>query len=259
MLRGLKRSFMSEGQGENAEYFGGYGSEEFIIRKSNEEMAILSMGKNSKKMRLNLDQDASRDSVYHNSNSESSPVTPSSYSTYTDTTDNFFAISHQKQLLQKSQQYAINTPANKQRQYPLRISTRSDTSLVSDAELLNPYANINSVLYLANLTRNSHILNEIREDLGGMDIDERENEFGGGVIENSITNLNENLGVNMSVIHPSLNVMGHCPNGVEDINKHDNHGIRDNKQDFGMASGYQSINAILREAFLRRHGLNSQS
>ncbi|CAG8599902.1 29824_t:CDS:1, partial [Racocetra persica] len=161
---------------------------------------------------------------------------------------------------QISQQYATHSPANKQRQYPLRISTRSDTSsLLSDVELLNPYANINSVLYLANLTRNSHILNEIREDIGGMDIDERENEFVGGVIENSITNLNENLGGNMSAIHASLNVMGHCPNSIEGINKHDNHGDRDNKQDFGMASGYQSINAVLREAFLRRHGLNSQS
>ncbi|CAG8787718.1 20950_t:CDS:1, partial [Dentiscutata erythropus] len=62
MLRGLKRSFMSDEQGENIEYFGGYGGEEFIVRKNNEEMNVLSMEKNlkkMKKMRLNLDQDAS--------------------------------------------------------------------------------------------------------------------------------------------------------------------------------------------------------
>lgn len=254
MLRGIKRSFMSDEQDENIEYFGGYGNEEFIVRKNNEEMGVLSMEKNSKKMRLNLDQDASRDSMYQNSSSESSPVTPSSYSSYTDTTDNFFAINHQKHQHQKTQQYATQLPANKQRQYPLRISTRTDTSSLTEAEPLNPYANINSVLYLANLTRNSHILNEMREEHGEMDIDERENEFGGRMTENSIL---ENPGINMSVIHtPSLNDIGHCPNGIEDINKHDNSSNHNNEPDFGSVSGYQSINAVLREAFLRRHELS---
>ncbi|CAG8715676.1 23069_t:CDS:1, partial [Dentiscutata erythropus] len=65
---------------------------------------------------------------------------------------------------------------------------------------------------------------------------------------NSITNLNENSGVIMSVIHTSIN-------NIEDINKHDNSGNHNNEPDFGSVSGYQSINAVLREAFLRRHGL----
>ncbi|CAG8691895.1 2666_t:CDS:1, partial [Ambispora leptoticha] len=102
------------------------------------------------------------------------------------------------------------------------ISTRSNPSS-SSSELLNPYDNINSVLYLAHLTRNSHVVNELEEDLGYMEIDEPD----------------DNFSQNSNEIDKGNNYYG-----VESSGKSTN--------DSQVSSDYSSINSILREAFLRR-------
>ncbi|CAG8509645.1 6765_t:CDS:2 [Funneliformis mosseae] len=122
----------------------------------------------------------------------------------------------------------------------LRISTRSDASSSSSTELLNPYMNINSVLYLANLTRTSHIVNELQDDLGCMEIDER------------VACANHH-GRRQETSSSAIENVGSMDQGLS----HDLHYRFQNGEYINEGSsevtGYQSINAILREAFLRRH------
>ncbi|GBC52985.1 hypothetical protein RIR_jg27822.t1 [Rhizophagus irregularis DAOM 181602=DAOM 197198] len=174
-----------------------YGEVVINVKNKTEERTENIMQNDLKRMRLDLDHDTSRviPSEFTNSSSESSPRTPSSYSTLADTTE----------------------------------SNASSSS--SSAELLNPYMNINSVLYLANLTRTSHIVNELQDDLGCMEIDERERLVGNGT-SSSIDDDSMNLGLDHDRHHQFQND-GYVNSSSE-------------------KSEYQSINAVLREAFLGR-------
>ncbi|CAG8452826.1 1380_t:CDS:2, partial [Acaulospora colombiana] len=174
-LRGFKRSRVSSEENEN-DFGGNLKSQEFYLGKDGDttERAV---EKELKKMRLDLEQDSSRDFTYQNSNSESSsPKTPSSHSPFnaieSSTQNSYHDHFHftQEQKPQSSHQQPNNS--HKSNHHPLRISTRSDAYSSLDAEF-NPYANINSLLYLANLTRSSHIINELQGELGNMDIDGR--------------------------------------------------------------------------------------
>jgi hypothetical protein len=169
-------------------------------------------------------------SEHFNSSSESSPRTPLSHSPHAEIAE-YSSSSYsyyQQQKQQSLDDTSLSSPnTHKLHRNPIRISTRSDASSSSSStELLNPYMNINSVLYLANLMRTSHNVNELQDDLGCMEIDER-----GRLIEN-----------------------GTSTEGGDSMN----HGLDHNPhnrqfQNDEMVSGYQSINAVLREAFLRRH------
>jgi hypothetical protein len=175
---------------------------------------------------------------FTNSSSESSPRTPSSFSTLTDTTEytssyQYHQFHHKQQSLDDTS--LLNQNIHKLHRNPIRISTRSNaSSSSSSAELLNPYMKINSVLYLANLTRTSHIVKELQDDLGCMEIDERDthNDERERLIENGISDDDPmNLGLDHGRHHQFQN--GEYVNSSE-------------------KSEYQSINAVLREAFLGR-------
>ncbi|RIA93109.1 hypothetical protein C1645_763250 [Glomus cerebriforme] len=233
MLLGPKKRTREENNDmENEEVFG-----EVLINVKNkgEKKAENIMQKDLKRMRLDLDNETSRvvSSEFTNSSSESSPRTPSSYSTHTDTTEFTSSSYHYHQIHQYQQQKSLDDTTllspniHKLHRNPIRISTKSDASSSSSTELLNPYMNINPVLYLANLTRNSHIVNELQDDLGCMEIDERvdtHNNERGRLIGN-----------------------GTSSSSMEDDDSMNLNLDNDHHQE------YQSINAVLREAFLRRH------
>ncbi|GBC03713.1 hypothetical protein RclHR1_05290001 [Rhizophagus clarus] len=223
---------------------------EVLINAKNktEEIEENIMQKDLKRMRLDLDHDTSRmiPSEFTNSSSESSPRTPSSYSTFTDTTEytsspyQYHQFHHKQQSLDDTS--LLNQNVHKLHRNPIRISTRSNaSSSSSSAELLNPYMNINSVLYLANLTRTSHIVKELQDDLGCMEIDERID------TQNNERRLVENGTSSSSSIEDD-----------DPMNLGLDHGRHNQFQNDGYAnsssekSEYQSINAVLREAFLGR-------
>ncbi|CAB5207858.1 uncharacterized protein OCT59_028483 [Rhizophagus irregularis] len=215
-----------------------YGEVVINVKNKTEERTENIMQNDLKRMRLDLDHDTSRviPSEFTNSSSESSPRTPSSYSTLADTTE-YTSPSYQYHQFHRKQQslddtYLLNQNVHKLHRNPIRISTRSNaSSSSSSAELLNPYMNINSVLYLANLTRTSHIVNELQDDLGCMEIDERERLVGNGT-SSSIDDDSMNLGLDHDRHHQFQND-GYVNSSSE-------------------KSEYQSINAVLREAFLGR-------
>ena len=182
---------------------------------------------------------------FFNSSSESSPRTPSSY---TDTIESSYTYhqmhQHQQQIQQSLDDTSLSSPnTHKLHRNPIRISTRSDASSSSSTELLNPYVNINSVLYLANLTRTSHIVNELQDDLGCMEIDERVDSHINGrgrLIGNGTTSMENDNSMNLGLGH------NHHHHQFQN-NEYVNEGSSE------IVSNYQSINAVLREAFLRRH------
>ncbi|CAG8640368.1 7363_t:CDS:2, partial [Acaulospora morrowiae] len=236
-LRGFKRSRISNEESED-ELSGNFKDQEFYIGKDKDTTGRV-VEKEVKRMRLDLEPDASRETQlvaldFHTCafrSESSSPKTPSPYSPFNATessTQYHYHNYNQEQIHQSSRLQQNNS--HKPYHYPLRISTRSDAyASSSDAEYLNPYANINSVLYLANLTRNSHIINELQGELGNMDIDER------GLIGMSASTATHNSRHDFS----NDGVSNNC----------DSPPIRSSSM-----SEYESINTILKDAFLKRHG-----
>ncbi|CAI2167995.1 2472_t:CDS:2 [Funneliformis geosporum] len=245
LLETKKRTRVSDEESDHNESGEGFGGAMIDGRNNYKEKA----GKvDLKRMRLDLDHEDLRvvPSELFNSSSESSPRTPSSHSTHADTTDFTSSPYSYHQILQQQQQSTLggtsllNPNFHKLHRNPIRISTRSDASSSSSTELLNPYMNINSVLYLANLTRTSHIVNELQDDLGCMEIDERiagsnHNERRHGTSSSAMENVGSLDQELTHDLHYRFQNREYVNEGSSDV------------------SDYQSINAILREAFLRRH------
>ncbi|CAG8491556.1 13013_t:CDS:2 [Funneliformis caledonium] len=205
LLESKKRTRVPDEESDNNESVEGFGGVMMDGRNNYKEKA----GKvDLKRMRLDLDHENLR-------------VVPS-------------------ELFNSSGTSLLNPNIHKLHRNPIRISTRSDASSSSSTELLNPYMNINSVLYLANLTRTSHIVNELQDDLGCMEIDER------------VACANHH-GRRQETSSSAIENVGSIDQGLS----HDLHYRFQNGEYINEGSsevtGYQSINAILREAFLRRH------
>ncbi|CAG8446143.1 9290_t:CDS:2 [Ambispora gerdemannii] len=212
--------------GINSNVDGGYGDENSILRENNKEkgkgkaaikvdvnLRHIVRGNNAKRQRFEAEEEISRalltydDSSSSSSSSESNVATPISYSP---------PYYEQFNVDSNTFHFPHHYPHSPHKMHPIRISTRSNPS-ASSSELLNPYDNINSVLYLAHLMRNSHVVSELEEDLGDMEIDEPD----------------DNLSQNSNEINKGSN----CYGGKS---------VNDASLD------YSGINSILREAFLRR-------
>ncbi|KAG9301681.1 hypothetical protein G9A89_016752 [Geosiphon pyriformis] len=215
----------------------------------------------TKRMRLDIDPEDIRflDNYSSGSSSESnsSIATPTSEPYDPDQNLPYFQRQQHTEYgfnhtSQNNQQHLYSNNSHSNFSYkarPLRISTRS-TASSSSSELMRPYDNINSLLYLAHLTRNSHVVHELEEDLGDMEIDERE--------EERWKKLNyEEIQFNRSGIAAS-SPSGTTSSVVTCINENrinNVHYFGENSNfnsETVLSSEYSNINSMLRDAFLRR-------
>jgi len=216
------------------------------------------MGRDVKRMRLETEEDYYCSS---SSGSNSSIPTPTSNSPPAESSTLHINCHYMNDPGERDSQYpqypfniSNQTYAHQQAQtvhhfphklHPLRISTRSNASPPS---LMNPYDNINSVLYLAHLTRNSHIVNELEEDLGDMEIDER---HVGDYQRNSgqrEPNFPEESFMSLSSDNPrDMSFDGASFLEVEAMSVSNSFISSD-----PSSSIYANINSVLRDAFLRR-------